>query len=284
VGQHRGVADVQVIAHRGSSGVHAEHTLQAFQAAISEGADALECDVRLTRDGVLVCVHDRRVDRTSNGRGAVSALELADLSELDFTSGKRPQRPDRDRVEEPDRDHGRVLTLERLLELVLDAARPVRLHVETKHPTRHGGRVERALVDLLTRYGLVTSRSRACTRVSVLSYSLTSLRRVHAPAPSLPTVLNTDVVLPWLRGGRLPTGMSGLGVGLRAARARPSMIHRVRDRGGWVQVFTVDQPRDVDYLVQLGVDGIISNYPARVLHRLAQQAPSRPVAGPDPLR
>ncbi len=127
---------MQVIAHRGSSGVHAEHTLQAFDAAISEGAHALECDVRLTRDGVLVCVHDRRVNRTSNGRGAVSALELADLSELDFTSWKRPQRPDQDLVEEPDRDHGRVLTLERLLELVLDAARPVRLHVETS--TRPG--------------------------------------------------------------------------------------------------------------------------------------------------
>jgi hypothetical protein len=67
-GQHHRVADVQVIAHRGSYGVHAEHTVQAFQATISEGSHALECDVRLTRDGVLVCVHDRRGTRTSNGR------------------------------------------------------------------------------------------------------------------------------------------------------------------------------------------------------------------------
>jgi glycerophosphoryl diester phosphodiesterase len=50
-----------VVAHRGSSGLHAEHTLIAYETAIEEGADALECDVRLTRDGVLVCVHDRRV-------------------------------------------------------------------------------------------------------------------------------------------------------------------------------------------------------------------------------
>jgi glycerophosphoryl diester phosphodiesterase len=261
---------VQVIAHRGSSGVHAEHTVQAFQAAIAEGADALECDVRLTRDGVLVCVHDRRVDRTSDGRGVVSALELADLSELDFASWKRPRRPGLQVVEEPDRDHGRVLTLERLLQLVLDADPPVQLHVETKHPTRHGGRVEHALLDLLTRYGLAGPSSRAAARVSVLSYALTSLRRVHALAPGLPTVLNTDFGLPWLLGGRLPAGVSGLGVGLRAARTCPGMIRRVRDRGGWVQVFTADQPHDIDYLVQLGVDGIISNYPARVLHRLAQ--------------
>ncbi len=130
---------MRVIAHRGSSGVQAEHTVQAFQAAINEGGHALECDVRLTRDGVLVCVHDRRVNRTSNGRGQVSRLELAELSELDFASWKHPRRPGVDGAEEPDRDHRRVLTLERLLQLVLDADRPVQLQVETKHPSRHGG-------------------------------------------------------------------------------------------------------------------------------------------------
>ncbi|WP_432109615.1 glycerophosphodiester phosphodiesterase [Streptomyces sp. AA1529] len=75
-----------VIAHRGASKAAPEHTLAAFRRAIEEGADGLECDVRLTADGHLVCVHDRRVNRTSNGRGAVSALELADLAALDFGS------------------------------------------------------------------------------------------------------------------------------------------------------------------------------------------------------
>ncbi len=74
----------------------------------------------------------------------------------------------------------------------------------------------------------------------MLSYALTSLRRMHALAPDLPTVLNTDFVLPWLRGGRLPTGVAGLGVGLRAARARPSMIQCVRDRGPGVDVTLSD--------------------------------------------
>ncbi|WP_282956632.1 glycerophosphodiester phosphodiesterase family protein, partial [Streptomyces albus] len=74
------------MAHRGASQEAPEHTLAAYRRAIEEGADALECDVRLTADGHLVCVHDRRVNRTSNGRGAVSALELADLAALDFGS------------------------------------------------------------------------------------------------------------------------------------------------------------------------------------------------------
>lgn len=260
---------VQVVAHRGSSGAHPEHTLQAYEAAIAEGADAVECDVRLTHDGVLVCVHDRRVDRTSDGRGVVSALELADLHELNFAAGKGPQRAGP--REEPDRDAGRVLTLERLLQLVMDADRPVQLHVETKHPTRHGGRVEHALLALLRRHGLAAPGSHETAPVWVLSYALTSLRRVHALAPGLPTVLNTDVVLPWLRAGRLPAGVSGVSVALRAARARPEFVRRIRARGGRVHVFTVDDPRDVDYLLQLGVDAIISNHPARVLQALSER-------------
>src|SRR3712207_4540782 len=74
----------RVLGHRGSSETAAEHTLAAYRAALDAGADGLECDVRLTRDAVPVCIHDRRVDRTSDGVGRVSALELADLAALDF--------------------------------------------------------------------------------------------------------------------------------------------------------------------------------------------------------
>ncbi len=163
------MAGIQVVAHRGSSGSYPEHTLQAFRAAIAEGADAIECDVRLTRDGVLVCVHDRRVDRTSNGRGVVSALELADLHELDFASWRRQVTGDAGLPEEPDLDASRVLTLERLLQLVADTDRPVQLQIETKHPTRHRGQVERALVHLLNRYGLIGSPDVAVPPAMVLS-------------------------------------------------------------------------------------------------------------------
>src|ERR687890_2755609 len=95
----------RVIAHRGSSAARAEHTLGAYLKALDDGADGLECDVRLTRDGHLVCVHDRRIDRTSNGRGVLSTLELAELTELDWGSWRDtwddyedPEIPDRDRA------------------------------------------------------------------------------------------------------------------------------------------------------------------------------------------
>ena len=254
---------VQVVAHRGSSGTFPEHTLQAFAAALDEGVDAVECDVRLTRDGVLVCVHDRKVNRTSDGRGVVSTLELADLHELDFASWKAGAGTD-----EPDRDAGRVLTLERLLQLVLDHGRTVQLQVETKHPTRYGALVEFALVDLLTRYGLAQPLSRSVSRVAVLSYAVTSLRRVHALAPQLPTVLNMDRIPVRLRDGSLPSQVSAAGLHLRIVQEDPGHVARVHARGGRVHVFTADEPADIDYLLELGVDAIISNQPSRVLRRL----------------
>ncbi len=75
-----------VVAHRGASAERPEHTLAAYELALQEGADGVECDVRLTRDGHLVCVHDRQVDRTSNGTGLVSEMTLAQMRELDYGS------------------------------------------------------------------------------------------------------------------------------------------------------------------------------------------------------
>ena len=141
-----------VVAHRGASADIAEHTLGAYVTAIESGADALECDVRLTRDGHLVCVHDRTVNRTSDGRGIVSELDLERLRALDFSSwhDRLPTSADQLLSDSPylagvipDRvtSGGGVLTLRVLLELVHDASRPVRLLIETKHPTRYGGLV-----------------------------------------------------------------------------------------------------------------------------------------------
>ncbi|MCU1673567.1 MAG: Glycerophosphodiester phosphodiesterase [Frankiales bacterium] len=261
-----------MVAHRGSSAAHAEHTLAAYELAIDEGADALECDVRLTRDGVLVCVHDRKVNRTSDGRGVVSTLELAELAELDFASWKARQGDAllEARWEEVDRDRGRVLTLERLLQLVLDHERPVQLHIETKHPTRYGGLVERALVELLERYGLATPMSRSVSRVTVMSFAPTSLRRVHVLAPVVPTVLLMERIPVRYRDGSLPPRVGIAGPSLEVLKAHPRYVERVHAAGHRVHVWTVDEPADIELVLQLGVDGVISNQPRRVLARLAR--------------
>src|SRR3954465_3224326 len=105
-----------LVAHRGASSTVAEPPLAAYEAAIDSGADGLECDVRLTRDGHLVCVHDRRLNRTSNGKGLVSAKTLAELDVLDYGSW-HPARA------EEDPDFTRLLTLDRLLGAVKDSGR-----------------------------------------------------------------------------------------------------------------------------------------------------------------
>ena len=263
-----------VVAHRGSSGAHAEHTLTAYEQAIAEGADALECDVRLTRDGVLVCVHDRRVDRTSNGKGPVSALELAELRELDFSSWKtRAADPALQASwDEADHEGSKVLTLERLLTLVLSHERRVELHIETKHPTRYGGLVEKALVELLTRFGLATPPAGSMSPVTVMSFALSSLRRVRFQAPALPTVyLMTRVPLRY-RDGALPPRIGIAGPSLSILKAHPRFVERLHSQGNRVHVWTVDDPGDIDYVLSLGVDAVISNHPTRVLTALRQDS------------
>lgn len=267
---------IQVVAHRGASEDAPEHTLAAYKKAIEDGADALECDVRLTADGHLVCVHDRRVNRTSNGRGAVSALELADLAALDFGSWKTREAW-RGRDEEPDWVHRpedpadtSVLTLERLLELVADAGRRVELAIETKHPTRWAGQVEERLLLLLKRFGLDAPDSAAESQVRVMSFSARSLHRVRAAAPTLPTVYLVQFLSPRLRDGRLPAGVGIAGPSIRIVRNHPAYVERLKRAGHQVHVWTVNEPEDVDLCVDLGIDAIITNRPRAVLRRLGR--------------
>ncbi|MEV8594478.1 glycerophosphodiester phosphodiesterase [Streptomyces sp. NPDC052012] len=266
----------QVVAHRGASEDAPEHTLAAYRKAIEDGADALECDVRLTADGHLVCVHDRRVNRTSNGRGAVSALELSDLAALDFgswkardTVGGRLEEPDWEHRPE-DREATSVLTLERLLELVADAGRRVELAIETKHPTRWAGQVEERLLLLLKRFGLDAPACAEESPVRVMSFSARSLHRVRAASPTLPTVYLMQFVSPRLRDGRLPTGVRIAGPSIRIVRSHPAFIERLKQSGHQVHVWTVNDPRDVDLCVGLGVDAIITNRPRAVLDQLGR--------------
>ena len=294
-----------VVAHRGASEDAAEHTLAAYALAIESGADALECDVRLSRDGHLVCVHDRTVNRTSDGRGVVSEFDLEMLNGLDFSSWHEELSavadalPDSgpassytagvaaDRLERG----GGVLTLEHLLTLVKDHPRPVRLLIETKHPTRYGGLVEKELVELLGRFGWAgrsgpprTPRAEAVldNRVAVMSFAAIALRRVKLLAPDIPTVLLMDRFLPRRREGVLPAGVPIAGPGLHLLRADPGFVARSHARGHLVYVWTVDTPEDVSYVRGLGIDTIITNRPAPVLAQLDAQLDSQLPTGERP--
>jgi glycerophosphoryl diester phosphodiesterase len=266
--RERRQARPQVVAHRGSSDSLAEHTLAAYKRALQDGAEALECDVRLTADGHLVCVHDRRIDRTSNGQGAVSALELAQLDSLDWASWKQPWQELDDEAPEVDTDHRRILTLEGLLDVVFDWGRPVDVAIETKHPTRYAGLVERRLVETLDRYGWARPRRGTASPARVMSFSWMSLRRCLEMAPGLEMVYLMERVPLRFRDGTLPLGASAAGPSIDIVLAHPEYVDKVHAAGNDVHVWTVNNPVDIELCAALGVEAIISDKPGDALRQL----------------
>jgi glycerophosphoryl diester phosphodiesterase len=257
-----------VVAHRGASAAQAEHTLAAYVAALDHGAEALECDVRLTADGHLVCVHDRRVDRTTNSRGLVSTMTLRELDELDAASWKNPWADLDDEAEEPDRDHSRVLTLRRLLETVRDYDRTVDLAIETKHPTRYAGLVERRLVGLLDEFGWAGPGS----PVRIMSFSGVALTRVQRLAPALDVVLLIEGKVSWqVTKAMLRPGWIA-GPGIDELRERPRLGPRLKRSGHRIHVWTVNTAEDLDLCLELGAEAVITDRPDHIL-ALLDRAP-----------
>ena len=276
-----------VVAHRGSSRDLAEHTFAAYVKAVADGADALECDVRLTADGHLVCVHDRRIDRVSDGYGVVSTQTLAQLDARDFGSWKDDW-SDYEAPPDIDDAHRRVLTLDRLLELVTRADRSVGLLIETKHPTRYAGLVEERVTETLRRFGLIPEprsalmgtdewsgvlapdRNENRPWVHVMSFGQIAMRRMRILAPTVPTVFLMERVPLRFRDGSLPFKADIAGPSIEVLREHPRYVEKVHAAGGRVFVWTVDDVDDVDLCLRLGVDAVITNRPAAVCAHLVR--------------
>lgn len=271
----------QVVAHRGASHENAEHTLGAYIQAIRDGAQALECDVRLTADGHLVCVHDRDLRRTTSTRGLVSTMNLADLDQLEYASWKNPwaalddEAPDRD----PDRDG--ILTLRRLMETVADSDRPVDLAIETKHPTRFAGLVERRLVELLAEFGWTTAGS----PVRMMSFSYSALQRMQRLAPGVQLVMLIEKARHWpVLKPALENGWF-LGPDVDQLAKHPKFAAKVADTGRELHVWTVNTQEQLDLCLDLDVSAVITDRPRDVLTWLDQPRriaadTSRPPRGP----
>ncbi len=254
----------QVVAHRGASEVRAEHTLGAYVQAIEDGADALECDVRLTADGHLVCVHDRRVDRTTNARGVVSTMRLEQLVDLDAASWKSPWADLDDEALEVDEEHNRVLTLNRLLEVIRDYDRPLEVAIETKHPTRYAGLVERTLVDQLWKFGWTGAEA----PVRIMSKSGVALTRVRRLAPEMEVVLLIEGLSWKVTQQALGHGWIA-GPGIAELREKPKLGSRLRKEGRRIHVWTVNTEADLQICLDLEAEAVITDVPDRVLSWLA---------------
>lgn len=153
-----------LMAHRGNSAACPENTVPAFVRALADGADLLETDLRLTADGVFVCIHDATVDRTTDGRGAVADLSLAALQRLDASGGREGFAG------------VRVATLAEVLALLPDD-RGLVLELKT----------DRFLEEpVARRLAAEVAAGGARQRTALVSFSLPRLRAVQQVAPELP--------------------------------------------------------------------------------------------------
>ena len=253
-----------VVAHRGASWDLAEHTFKAYVAAIEAGADGLECDVRLTADGHLVCAHDRDLRRTASRRGAISTMNLADLEELDFASWKNPWAEMDDEAPEPDPSTDGLLTLRKLLEHVAALDRRVEVAIETKHPTRYSGLVERRLCEMLTDFGW----DRPGSPVRVMSFSFAALQRFERLCPDVRLVQLIDKPRQWKVLRRVIGDDWIVGPGMKLLDAHPRLGPKIARSGHEMHVWVVNTPDDLRACRDLGVTTVISDRPAYLLDLL----------------
>jgi glycerophosphoryl diester phosphodiesterase len=260
----------QVVAHRGASSENAEHTLRAYVRALDAGAEGLECDVRLTADGHLVCVHDRDLRRTASRRGLISTSNLEDLEALDFASWKNPWAELDDEAPQPDPQMDSVLTLRKLLETVADYDRRVEVAVETKHPTRYGGLVEKRVAEMLHDFGWDGPNLPEPNPVRVMSFSHTALQRMRRLAPHVQLVQLVDKAAYWPLLRRVMGRDWIVGPGIELLEEHPGLARQIVTSGRDVHVWTVNTESQLQRCQELGVRAVITDRPAYVLELLGK--------------
>jgi glycerophosphoryl diester phosphodiesterase len=232
---------VLAIAHRGASGYAPENTFAAFRRAIAMGAGFIETDLQLSRDARFVAIHDATVNRTTNGQGTVHDMTLADLRRLDAGSWFGSEFAGE-----------RIPTLEEILEFA--KKHDVVFYLEMKPSGSWGG--EHALISALRESGEIA-------RIVVISFDPEILASVRKIEPTLMTGL--------LFEGQIGNPLEkALEIGARQIAVRgdlvtPRLLKDARERDLQVVCWTVNHPAHMRLLAEAGVDGIISDYPDRLL-------------------
>jgi glycerophosphoryl diester phosphodiesterase len=229
------------IAHRGASGYAPENTFAAFRRATALGAGFIETDLQLSRDARLVAIHDATVNRTTNGQGAVHDMTLAELRRLDAGSWFGSEFAGE-----------RIPTIEEILEFA--NKHDVVFYLEMKPSGSWGG--EHALISALR-------ESREIARTVVISFDAAILAAVRKIEPTLMTGLLFEGHIPNPLDKAIEIGARQLAV--RGDLVTPRLLKEARGHDLQVVCWTVNHPGHMRLLVQAGVDGIISDYPDRLL-------------------
>jgi len=279
-----------VYAHRGASGIFAEHTRAAYLQAIADGADGVECDVHLTRDQHAVLIHDANLDRTSDGTGPVAERTLEELRLLDFCSWKGARIPEAygGRSEQ-------FLTLPELLDILRVAGREIGLAIELKHPSPYQLKLEDRVLAVLAAEGWDRGSSMLDNiRVSFMSFSPDAVKHLlkSVPASALCQLVDDvdaaeireELGLGAVTGGALANVLKaaqtegerllddcevGLaGPGIDYVRKHSRTVRRWLESGRRFRVWTVDSADDVALCREMGIQEITTNRPAEILSRV----------------
>lgn len=277
------------MAHQGGEREAPSNTLFAFKTAVAKGADVLELDVHATADGELVVIHDATVDRTTDGTGAVDELTLAEVRELDaaywfvpgcgtchgeddaayvyrgLATGARPMPPELAGFEP--RDFG-VPTLREVLETFPDV--PLTIEIKATFPDTRP--YERTLARLLREFGRGPD-------TIVASFHDVAVQRFKLCAPEVSTSPGTGLIaafwaasqgplpgvpLPGHHALQVPVEQNGLPV------VTADFVADAHAHGLAVHVWTIDDRSEMERLIALGVDGIMTNRPSLLEEVLAE--------------
>lgn len=229
------------IAHRGASAHAPENTMEAFRLAKRFGADFIELDVHLTKDGHLIAMHDLTVDRTTDGTGRIRDLTLEEIKRLDAGSW----------FDESFKG-AKVPTLE---EIFQEFGTDVNYKIEIKHPDINVG-IEAALLRMLETYRLMNAARKG--KVIIQSFDEACLKKLHGVVPSIPLFLligKNDVDKYDLEEVK----KFAVGVGPNYAAMDESFVKRARNLGLLVHPFTVNDAKTVLKLQSYGITGIITD-------------------------
>ncbi len=246
-----------IIAHRGASGHAPENTMAAIKLAVQMGADMVEIDVRQTFDGVLVCLHDASVRRTTNGKGYLSTFYYKSLKKLDAGSwfGSEFQ-------------HERIPSLNEVLQYTKTRCK---LLIEVKGDQVTQLKIAKRLVEVIKKHDAYGS-------VIVQSFNpaiLRATRRLDKRVEINQLIYFQHSTLP-IFSARLPTlGYSfkrklSSGVNPSSKNLSEEFLQKMRKAGKHVFCWTVNDKEEMEKLVTMGVDGIITNYPDRLVEVLKE--------------
>lgn len=234
----------RVIAHRGFSGRAPENTLVAIRRAIDAGADMVEVDVTMTRDGHVILLHDETLKRTTNGRGKPFKKSLAKIRSLDAGSWFAPEFAGE-----------RIPTLAEALETVKGR---VLINIEIKKEAVEHGVVPKVAA-LIVEHGMLD-------QVVVSSFSPEALRRMKTTAPAVVTasLYNKEV-----HTGRDPLEIiqevGSRGFNISGKRLTAAMVDRCHRHQIPVAVYTVNEAADLHRLMEMGVDAVFTDHPDRMI-------------------